>query len=118
VPYCPHVLSPLPLPVLASVRLVTWFALFEAHGYPVEITCADARTLSLHDVIARVGADPERLPLALARALATVLAFSTEEARRDVYNAADALAYPRRWPEATSPADLIATRCSSGSSPP
>jgi hypothetical protein len=58
VPYCPHVLSPLPPPVLAFVRLVTW------------------------------------------RALATILAFSTEEARRDVYNAADALAYPRRWPEA------------------
>ena len=39
---------------------------------------------------------------------ATILAFSTEDARGDVYNAAEALAYPRRWPEATSPPDLIA----------
>jgi hypothetical protein len=93
VTYSPHGLSPLPPPVLASVRLVTWFPLFEAHGYPAEIARADARALSPHDVIARVCADPERLPLALARALATIVAFSTEDARRDVYNAADALAY-------------------------
>jgi hypothetical protein len=77
VTYCPNVLSHLPPPVLASVRLVTWFPLFGAHGYPAEIARADARTLSLHDVIARVCADPERLPLALARALATIVAFAT-----------------------------------------
>ncbi len=108
VPYCAPVLSALPLPVLSSVRVDTWFALFEAHGYPAGITRAHARTLSAPDVTARVSAEAERLPRALARALVTMLAFSTEDARSDVYNAAEALAYPRRWPESTSPADLVA----------
>ena len=98
----------LPLPVLSSVRVVTWFALFEARGYPAGITRTDARTLSSPEVAARVRAEAERLPRALARALATILAFSTEDGRRDVYNAAEAVAYPRRWPEAASPADLVA----------
>jgi hypothetical protein len=102
------VLSALPLPVLASVRVVTWFALFEARGYPTGITRADERTLSSPEVAARVVAEAEQLPRALARALATILAFSTEDAREDVYNAAEALEYPRRWPEASSPADLVA----------
>ena len=108
----------LPTPVLASVRNVTWFALLEAHGYPAEITRADALTLSAHDVAARLSADPERLPRPLARALATILAFATEDARRDVYGAAEALAYPRRWPEATSPADLIAGLIAQAASDP
>ena len=109
VTYSAPVLPALPSPVLASVRVATWFALFEAHGYPAGITRADERTASPLDVTARVSAEAARLPRALARALTTILAFSTEDARRDVYNAAEALAYPRRWPEATSPADLVAS---------
>jgi hypothetical protein len=102
------VLTVLPLPVLSSVRVVTWRALFEAYGYPAGITSADIVTSSAPDVAMRVAAEGERLPRALARALATVLAFSTEDGRRDVYNAAEALSQSRRWPEATSPADLVA----------
>ena len=64
--------------------------------------------LSAPDVGARVAAEGERLPRVLARALATVLVASTQSARRDLNNAAEALVYPRRWPEAASPADIIA----------
>jgi hypothetical protein len=102
------VLTALPLPVLASVRAATWFALFESRGYPPGIARGDERALSAADVATRLDAEVDRLPLALARALATILAFCTEDARCDVYSAAEALGYPRRWPEATSPADLIA----------
>ncbi len=102
-------LSALPSPVLSSIRVATWFALFEAYGYPLGITRAEGRTVPLLELVARVSTEAARLPRALARALLTVLAFATEDGRRDVYNAAEALAYPQRWPEATSPADLVAS---------
>jgi hypothetical protein len=94
--------------VFPCVRVETWFALFETHGFPAGITRRDARTMRAPDVIARLLDEGASLPRELARALVTIAAFSTEDARRDVYNAAEALEHPSRWPEATSPADLVA----------
>ncbi len=51
---------------------------------------------------------PPTSPLLLARALFTLAAFATEAARVEIYAAADALDFPHRWPDATSPADLVA----------
>ena len=98
----------LPLEVLASIRLSTWLALLDTHGYPAGTSRADVEASSPLDVTTRLLPVAEEIPLAIARALVTIVTFSTEDARRDVYNAADALAHPHRWPDASSPADLVA----------
>ncbi|HEY2514047.1 MAG TPA: hypothetical protein VGI39_24440 [Polyangiaceae bacterium] len=106
--YAAPVLRDLPLDVLASLRSCTWLALLDAYGFPAGLTRADLESLSAPELTTRVLDEADLLPLPLARALATIVAFSTEDARRDVYNAAEPLEHPRRWTEATSPADLIA----------
>jgi len=93
----------LPTEIVHAMSLPTWHLLFAARGYPAGIT---PKTGSL-DVIADVLRDAE-LPELLARAFFTTCAFATEAGRTDIYRAAAALAYPRRWPDAASPADLVA----------
>jgi hypothetical protein len=93
----------LPLEVVHSIRLSTWHALFAARGYPPGI----APSCDAYDAIADALAQAD-LPLPLARAIFVIAAFTTEAARTDIYNAAAALGYPGRWPDAESPADLAA----------
>ncbi|HEY2516520.1 MAG TPA: hypothetical protein VGI39_36875, partial [Polyangiaceae bacterium] len=99
----------LPIDVVFAVRLSTWHALFAARGYPPGLSpSADS-----HDTVAAALASAE-LPVPLARALFVIAAFATEAGRIDIYNAADALHYPTRWPDAESPADLVAALLAAG----
>jgi hypothetical protein len=93
--------APLPPPILRAVRVPTFHALFAACGYPAGVT---PETASLETIVSALVASD--MPPPLARALFTVAAFWTEAARGEIYAAADALRFPHRWPEATSPADL------------
>ena len=99
--------APLPFEVLHAIRVPTFQALFASAGFPPGVT---ADTTSLSDIAAAVATSD--LPAPLARALFTVWAFASDAGRADLYAAADALGYRpaphARWPEAASPADLIA----------
>jgi hypothetical protein len=98
--------SPLPYELVLSIRLVTWRDLFAAYGHPPALPATALRTAPLPSVADALSASD--LPLPLVRALHTIAAFATEAGRADLYAAADALGFPTRWPDATSPADLIA----------
>jgi hypothetical protein len=95
----------LPPEILRSIRLPTWATLLVSRGAPPS-TAADSVT---HGTLAQaLAAD---LPAPLARALHTILAFSTDAARSDLYAAALALGHATTsppWTDATSPADLVA----------
>jgi hypothetical protein len=95
----------LPLEVLHAIRLPTWHALLVARGRPRGLT-----PTASHAQIASALATTD-LPVPLARAIFTILAFAIEAARSDLYAAAAALAHPTTsppWSDATSPADLVA----------
>lgn len=95
--------APLPTEVLHSIRVSTWHAVFSAFGYPAGVARSTESLAVIADAV-RVG----DLPTPLARALFTVAAFATDTGRTDIYLAAAALVSPRCWPNATSPADLVA----------
>jgi hypothetical protein len=93
----------LPLETIFSIRLATWQALFAAKGSPRGLAAAP----ETHEAIAEaIGVSD--LPTPLARALFVISAFETEAARADLYNAAAAIGFRGRWPDAESPADLVA----------
>jgi hypothetical protein len=96
----------LPSEVLFAIRAATWRALFDAYGYPPSLSAATIHAAPLRAIIDALSS-PD-LPLPLRRALHTIAAFATEAGRADVYGAAEALGFSTRWPEALSPADLIA----------
>jgi hypothetical protein len=107
-----HLLAPpiVPLEILGSIRTSTYCALFEACGYPPSLPAERCAVATLDEIVASLGpaATGKDCPDDLSRALITVMSFSSDGGRVHVYNAADALEYEARWPDAVSPADLIA----------
>jgi hypothetical protein len=100
-----------PLEILGSIRPSTYRALFDAHGYPPSLPVDQCASATLDAIVASLGpaATCNDFPVDLSRALITVTSFSSDGGGRvHVYNAAEALAYETRWPDAISPADLIA----------
>jgi hypothetical protein len=107
----PTVTPPIvPLEILGSIRPSTYRLLFDACGYPPTLPVDKCASATLDTIVAalRPEATCKDCPDDLARALITAMSFANEPGRVHVYNAAEALGYEPRWPEATSPADLIA----------
>jgi hypothetical protein len=98
-----------PLEILGSIRPSTYRLLFDAHGYPQSLPAAKRASATLDVIVAALGASAKSagFPDDLSRALITVMSFASEPGRVYVYNAAEALGYELRWPDAISPADLI-----------
>ena len=105
----------LPPEVLRAIRPATWHALFAARGYPSPVAASTftAKSATPASVLSAIASALARasspLPPLLAHALFLIPAFATDIGRIDIYDAADALGFATRWPDAISPADLIAT---------